>query len=85
MPSVTIDAGVLAVPNEHGSADDADRYVKTLLDWRTLLDEPWVAVYMSDGRRKRSSKMVSYRCGTSSSAYSLPTGSWNTTSILSRK
>ncbi len=48
MPSVTIDAGVLAVPPEHGSADDADRYVETLLDWRTLLDEPWVAIYMSD-------------------------------------
>ena len=48
MPSVTIDAGVLAVPGEHGSADDADRYVETLLHWRTLLDEPWVAIYMSD-------------------------------------
>jgi Txe/YoeB family toxin of Txe-Axe toxin-antitoxin module len=48
MPSVTIDAGVLAVPEANGSADDADRYVETLLDWRTLLDEPWVAIYMSD-------------------------------------
>ena len=48
MPSVTIDAGVLAVPAEDGSADDADHYVETLLDWRILLDEPWVAIYMSD-------------------------------------
>jgi len=48
MPSVTIDAGVLAVPPEHGSAEDADQYVETLLEWRTLLHEPWVAIYMSD-------------------------------------
>jgi len=49
MPSVTIDAGVLAAPPEHGSADDAHRYIETLLDWRKLLDEPWVAIYMSEG------------------------------------
>ena len=48
MPSVTIDAGVLAAPPEHGSADDAHRYVETLLDWSKLLDEPWVAIYMSE-------------------------------------
>lgn len=48
MPSVTIDAGVLAVPPVQGSADDAHRYVETLLDWRKLLDEPWVAIYMSE-------------------------------------
>lgn len=47
MPSVTIDAGVLAPPTENGSADDARRYVNTLLDWRKFLDESWVAVYMS--------------------------------------
>lgn len=48
MPSVTIEAGVLAAPPEHGSADDAHRYVETLLDWSRLLDEPWVAIYMSE-------------------------------------
>ncbi len=48
MPSVTIDAGVLAAPPEHGSAEDAHRYVETLLDWSRLLDEPWVAIYMSE-------------------------------------
>ncbi len=48
MPSVTIDAGVLAAPPEHGSTDDVHRYVETLLDWSQLLDEPWVAIYMSE-------------------------------------
>lgn len=48
MPSVTIDAGVLASPPENGSAEDAHRYVETLLDWSKLLDEPWVAIYMSE-------------------------------------
>ncbi len=53
MPSVTIDAGVLAAPPENGSADDTHRYVETLLDWSRLLDEPWVAIYMS-GRASES-------------------------------
>lgn len=48
MPSVTVDAGVLAAPPDHSSADDAHRYVETLLDWTRLLEEPWVAVYMSE-------------------------------------
>lgn len=48
MPSVTIDAGVLAAPSEHGTADDAYHYVETLLDWSRLLDNPWVAIYMSE-------------------------------------
>lgn len=48
MPSVTIDAGVLAAPSEQSSADDARHYVETLLDWSLLLDEPWVAIYMSE-------------------------------------
>ncbi len=48
MTSVTIDAGVLAVPSVGTSRDDAHRYVETLLDWRKLLDEPWVAIYMSE-------------------------------------
>ena len=46
--SVTIDAGVLAVPVQNGAEEDAHRYVRTLLDWSKLLDEPWVAIYMSD-------------------------------------
>jgi hypothetical protein len=48
MPSVTIEAGVLAAPPEHGSAEDTHRYIETLLDWSRLLDEPWVAIYMSE-------------------------------------
>ena len=46
--SVTIDAGVLAVPLEDGTAEDAYRYVDTLLDWSRLLDESWVSIYMSE-------------------------------------
>ena len=48
VPSVTIDAGVLAPPKEDGSAEDARGYVNTLLDWRKFLDELWIAVYMSE-------------------------------------
>lgn len=48
MPSVTIDAGVLSVPNVDCPKDDAYKYVDTLLDWSKLLDEPWVAIYMSE-------------------------------------
>lgn len=48
MPSVTIDAGVLAVPHVDCTKDDAFQYVDTLLDWSRLLDEPWVAIYMSE-------------------------------------
>ncbi len=48
MPSVTIDAGVLAAPPADGTADDVHGYLDTLLDWSTLLDESWVAIYMSE-------------------------------------
>ncbi len=48
LPSVTIDAGVLAVPHADCAKDDAFQYVDTLLDWSKLLDEPWVAIYMSE-------------------------------------
>ena len=48
LPSVTIDAGVLAVPHLDCARDDAFQYVNTLLDWSKLLDEPWVAIYMSE-------------------------------------
>lgn len=47
-PSVTIDAGVLAAPHLTCSIGDAYQYVETLLDWSKLLDEPWVAIYMSE-------------------------------------
>ena len=47
MPSVTIDAGVLAVPSEESSVDAIHRYVDTLLDWHQLLEKRWVAIYMS--------------------------------------
>ena len=48
MPSVTIDAGVLAVPNVDCTRDFAFQYVDTLLDWSQLLDEPLIAIYMSE-------------------------------------
>ncbi|MDR1296520.1 MAG: hypothetical protein LBO05_03940 [Deltaproteobacteria bacterium] len=47
-PSVTIDAGVLAVPHIDCTKDDAFRYVETLLDWSKLLNEPWVSIYVSE-------------------------------------
>ena len=48
LPSVTIDASVLAVPHFSCTKDDAFQYVDTLLDWSKLLDETWVAIYMSE-------------------------------------
>ncbi len=48
LSSVTIDAGVLAVPRVDCAKDDAFQYVDTLLDWSKLLDEPWAAIYMSE-------------------------------------
>ncbi|MGA2351462.1 MAG: hypothetical protein ABSF70_13585 [Terracidiphilus sp.] len=48
MPSVTIDAGILAVPQGESSSADAKSYVETLLDWSLLLREPWVGIYMSE-------------------------------------
>lgn len=49
MPSVTIDAGVLAAPPLQGTTgDDAHRYLDTLLDWGKLLNEPSIAIYMSE-------------------------------------
>ncbi|MBU4174462.1 MAG: hypothetical protein KKB90_01985 [Actinobacteria bacterium] len=46
--TVTIDAGVLAVPQAHGSAEDVHGYVERILDWAQLLDEPWIALCMSE-------------------------------------
>jgi len=50
MPSASVifGAGVLAVPTLEGVASDAHRYVECLLDWAKLLDEPWVAICMSE-------------------------------------
>ena len=47
MASVTIDAGVLAAPSSDSSAATVYRYIDTLLDWRQLIKEQWVAIYMS--------------------------------------
>lgn len=48
LSSVTIDAGVLAVPHVNCTEDEAFRYVDRLLDWSKLLDESWIAIYMSE-------------------------------------
>ena len=47
MPSITIDAGALAVPPQNVSAEDANRYVKSLMGWGRLIDCPWIEVTMS--------------------------------------
>ena len=46
--SVTIDAGVLAVPDVDCDRNDAFQFVDTLLDWSKLLDESWITIYMSE-------------------------------------
>ncbi len=46
--SVSIDAGVLAAPTEVSNREEVYTYVDTLLDWRRLLDEPWISVYLSE-------------------------------------
>lgn len=46
--TVTIDASVLGVPSGTTVPEDAHRYVATILDWAKLLDEPWVAILMSE-------------------------------------
>ena len=46
--SVTIDAGVLAVPSISATPKDAHHYVNTILNWSKLLDELWVDIYMSE-------------------------------------
>ncbi len=48
LPSVTIDAGVLAVPYVDCAKEDAFQYVEMLLEWSELLDESWIAIYMSE-------------------------------------
>ena len=46
--SVTIDAGVLAVPSISATSKDAHHYVETILNWSKLLDELWVDIYMGE-------------------------------------
>lgn len=46
--SVTIDASVLAIPQQVGDPEEVYLYIDTILDWSKLLDEPWVAIYMSE-------------------------------------
>ena len=53
-PGVTVDAGVLAVPHLTCNVSDVYRYVETLLEWKKLLDKPWVAIHMS----KRASEVL---------------------------
>ena len=48
LPSVTVDAGVLAVPHVDCTQNDAFQYVDTLRDWSELLNAQWVAIYMSE-------------------------------------
>lgn len=46
--SVVFDASVLAVPPIDGPSSAAHRYVESLLDWVKLLEEPWIAICMSE-------------------------------------
>ena len=48
MLDVTIDAGVIAVPDPVFSTDVVHDYVGALLDWSKLLDEPWVTIHISE-------------------------------------
>ena len=48
LASVTIDAGVLAAPEIDCSRDEAHRYLESLRDWGSLLDEPWVDLRISE-------------------------------------
>lgn len=52
MQSVTIDAGVIAVPDPSSTASEAYRYVDTLLDCNRLLDESQITVCMSEEASK---------------------------------
>ncbi len=48
MPSVTIDAGVIAAPSAEATTAQVTEYVETLLDWQRLLNEEWVPIHMSE-------------------------------------
>ena len=47
MPSVTIDAAVLAPPTEDSPVAAVHRYIEKLLGW-SKLDKSWVDIYMSE-------------------------------------
>ena len=47
MPSVTIDTCVFAAPPISVTYEEVLGYVETLLDWKILLREPWIAIYLS--------------------------------------
>ena len=49
-PCITIDAQLLAAPSLDCGEEAALDYIDTLLDWSSLLDEPWVAIHMSERR-----------------------------------
>ena len=44
----TLDPGILVVPRGATTSDHAYSFVEALLDLVKLLDEPWIAVYMSE-------------------------------------
>lgn len=46
--TITIDAGLLAAPPVGGSTEHVHGYVEQILDWAKLLDEPWIALCMSE-------------------------------------
>ncbi len=48
MTNVMIDPGVLAAPPLEAEAEVVHQYVDSLLDWRQLLDEPWISIYVSE-------------------------------------
>ena len=47
VPSVTIDAAVLAPPTEDSPVAAVHRYIEKLLGW-SKLDKSWVDIYMSE-------------------------------------
>ena len=47
--NVTIDTSVLAVPQVDSDKEDAEKYVKALLDWsQRLKNNPWLGMYKSE-------------------------------------
>jgi len=48
MPSVTIDASVVALPPANSELDVVLQYVETLLALESLSEKAWVAIYMSE-------------------------------------
>ncbi len=48
MPSVTIDTCILAPPTNDTTREAVIDYVVTLLDWKELLKNTWVDIYMSE-------------------------------------